>query len=245
MIMANKMTKTTIEITAGSLAAVKLFYDLSLNDRKVVADKSRGMKFAAGDVITSHNDMDNDVYFIISGKVRIAIYSSSGKEVSFRDLPAGEMFGEIAAVDDKSRSAYVVTLYETTLAAMTAENFLWLMQLYPSVMNRTLEHFAQLVRLLSERVVEFSCLDVRNRLHAELLRLAWKNMDNSNTATISPAPKHVELASRISTHREAITRELTQLALSGLIHKGKNWLRINDVVKLENMVQDTIGIYKT
>ena len=245
MIMANKMTKTTIEITAGSLAAVKLFYDLSLNDRKVVADKSRGMKFAAGDVITSHNDMDNDVYFIISGKVRIAIYSSSGKEVSFRDLPAGEMFGEIAAVDDKSRSAYVVTLYETTLAAMTAENFLWLMQLYPSVMTRSLEHFAQLIRLLSERVVEFSCLDVRNRLHAELLRLAWKNMDNSNTATISPAPKHVELASRISTHREAITRELTQLALSGLIHKGKNWLRINDVVKLENMVQDTIGIYKT
>ncbi len=245
MIMANKMKKTTIEITAGSLAAVKLFYDLSLNDRKVVADKSRGMKFAAGDVITSHNDMDNDVYFIISGKVRIAIYSSSGKEVSFRDLPAGEMFGEIAAVDDKSRSAYVVTLYETTLAAMTAENFLWLMQLYPSVMTRSLEHFAQLIRLLSERVVEFSCLDVRNRLHAELLRLAWKNMDNSNTATISPAPKHVELASRISTHREAITRELTQLALSGLIHKGKNLLRINDVVKLENMVQDTIGIYKT
>ena len=245
MIMANKMTKTTIEITAGSLAAVKLFYDLSLNDRKVVADKSRGVKFAAGDVITSHNDMDNDVYFIISGKVRIAIYSSSGKEVSFRDLPAGEMFGEIAAVDDKSRSAYVVTLYETTLAAMTAENFLWLMQLYPSVMTRSLEHFARLIRLLSERVVEFSCLDVRNRLHAELLRLAWKNMDNSNTATISPAPKHVELASRISTHREAITRELTQLALSGLIHKGKNWLRINDVVKLENMVRDTIGIYKT
>ena len=164
MIMANKMTKTTIEITAGSLAAVKLFYDLSLNDRKVVADKSRGVKFAAGDVITSHNDMDNDVYFIISSKVRIAIYSSSGKEVSFRDLPAGEMFGEIAAVDDKSRSAYVVTLYETTLAAMTAENFLWLMQLYPSVMTRSLEHFAQLIRLLSERVVEFSCLDGRTIL---------------------------------------------------------------------------------
>ena len=69
-------------------------------------------------------------------------------------------------------------------------------------------------------------------------------MDNANTATISPAPKHIELASRISTHREAITRELTQLASSGLINKGKNWLRINDVVKLENMIQDTNGSYK-
>ena len=238
------MTKTSIEITAGSLAAVELFYDLSLNDRKVVADKCRGMKFTTGDIIASHNDTDTDVYFIISGQVRVVIYSASGKEISFREQVAGEMFGEIAAVDNKSRSAYVVTLRETLLAGMSAENFLWLMQLYPSIMTRTLARFAQLIRLLSDRVVEFSSMDVRNRLHAELLRLAWKNMDNANTATISPAPRHVELASRISTHREAITRELTQLASSGLIHKGKNLLRINDVVKLENMVQDTTGSYK-
>ena len=111
-------------------------------------------------------------------------------------------------------------------------------------MARTLARFARLVRLLSERVVEFSSLDVRNRIHAELLRMAWQNMDNANTATISPAPRHVDLASRISTHREAITRELTQLSSSGLIHKEKNSLRINDVVKLENMVQDTVGTYK-
>ena len=238
------MTSTSIEITAGSLAAVELFYDLAFNDRNVVADKCHGKKFAAGDIITSHNDIDNDVHFIISGRVRVAIYSATGKEISFRDQVAGEMFGEIAAVDNKSRSAYVLTLSETILATMTAQNFLWLMQLYPSIMTRTLARFAQLIRLLSERVVEFSSLDVRNRLHAELLRLALQNMDNSNTATISPAPRHVDLASRISTHREAITRELTQLASSGLIHKGKNGLRINDVVKLENMIQDTIGSYK-
>lgn len=238
------MTEPSVEITAGALAAVELFYDLSFNDRKVVADKCRGRKFTAGEIVTCHNDIDTDVYFIISGRVRVAIYSASGKEVSFRDQVAGEMFGEIAAVDNKSRSAYVVTLCETLLAAVSAENFLWLMQLYPSIMVRALARFAQLVRLLSERVVEFSSLDVRNRLHAELLRLAWQNMDNANTATISPAPKHVELASRISTHREAITRELTHLASAGLIFKGKNWLRINDVVKLKNMVHDTAGSYK-
>ena len=238
------MTRTTIEISAGSLSAVELFYDLSFNDRKVVADKCRGMKFAAGDTITSCNDVDNDVYFIISGRVKIAIYSASGKEICFRDQVAGEMFGEIAAVDNRSRSAYVSALSETVVAAISAECFLWLVQLYPSIMARTLARLARLIRLLSERVVEFSSLCVRNRLHAELLRMAWQNMDNANTATISPAPRHVELASRISTHREAITRELTQLSSSGLIHKENNSLRINDVVRLENMVQDTFGTYK-
>ena len=233
------MTRKNIEISAGALSAVELFHDVSFNERKTVADKCRGLRFAAGDIITTHNDTDDDVYFIISGRVRVAIYTASGKEISFGEQGAGEMFGEIAALDKKSRSAYVVSLGDTILAAMSAENLLWIMQLYPSIMLRTFMRFTRLIRLLSRRVVEFTALDVRNRLHAELLRLAWKNMDDANTATITPAPRHVELASRISTHREAISRELTKLASSGLIRKRKNCLHINDVIKLENMVRDT------
>ena len=237
------MTKKNMEISAGALSAVEIFYDVSFNDRKMIADKCRGLQFAAGDVITTHNAVDNDVYFIISGKVRIAIYTASGKEISFGEQVAGEMFGEITALDKKSRSSYVVSLSDTVLAAMSAENFLWILQLYPSIMLRTFMRFAKLIRLLSRRVVEFSSLDVRNRIHVELLRLAWKNMDDANTASISPAPRHAELASRISTHREAISRELTELTSSGLIRKRKNCLYIDDVVKLENMVRETTENY--
>ncbi|MCY3751350.1 MAG: Crp/Fnr family transcriptional regulator [Gammaproteobacteria bacterium] len=237
------MTRKIIEISAGVLSAVEIFYDLSFNERKMIADKCRGLQFDEGDIITTHDDTGGDVYFIISGKVRVAIYTVSGREISFGEQVAGEMFGDIYALDKKSRSPYVISLDNTTLAAMSAENFLWVLQLYPSVMSRTFMRLAQLVRLLSRRIVEFSSLDVRDRLHAELLRLAWKNMNNSNTATISPAPRHVELANRISTHREAISREMTELASSGLIRKRKNRLYINDVIKLENMVRDTTGNY--
>ena len=237
------MTKKNIEISAGVLSAVEIFNDLSFNDRKMIADKCRGLQFAEGEIILAHDDTGSDVYFIISGKVRVAIYTVSGKEISFGEQVAGEMFGEISAMDKKSRSAYVISLDNTMLAAMSAENFLWVLQLYPSVMSRTFTRLARMVRLLSRRIVEFSSLDVRNRLHAELLRLAWKNMDNANTATISPAPRHVELANRISTHREAISREMTELVSSGLIRKRENCLYINDVIKLENMVRDTSGDY--
>lgn len=239
------MTRKNIEVSAGSLSTVEIFKDLSFNDRKVVADKCRGLQFNQGDIITVHNDIGNDVYFIISGKVKAVIYTASGKEVSFGEQGAGEMFGEIAAIDRKHRSSYVISLADTMLAAVSADNFLWLMELYPSVLSRALIRFARLVRSLSLRIVEFRSLDVRNRLHAELLRLAWKHMDDTNTATISPAPRHVELANRISTHREAISREMTELASSGLILKRRNCLHINDVVRLENMVRDTTGNYDT
>ena len=237
------MTKKTIEISAGVLSAVEIFHDVSFNDRKMIADKCRGLQFSAGDIITNHKDFDNDVYFIVSGKVSIAVYTTSGKEICFREQVAGEMFGEIAALDKQSRSAYVVSLCDTVVAAMSAENFLWILDLYPSIMLRTFMRLTRLLRLLSRRVVEFTSLDVKNRLHAELLRLAWNNMDDANSAIINPAPRHVELANLISTHREAISRELTDLTSSGLIRKRKNCLYINDVIKLENMVRETAENY--
>lgn len=239
------MTKEAVEVTAGLLSAIELFYELSIHDRRIVADKCRGFHFATGDIITSYDDIDNDVYFIISGKVRIAFYSSSGREIYFGEQAAGGMFGEIAAIDRKPRSACVVSRDETIVAAMSADNFFWLLQLYPSVMSHTMQRFARLVRLLSQRVIEFRFLDVKNRLNAELLRLASNNIDDAdNTATISPAPRQVELASRINTHREAVSRLMTELTSSGVIRKRRNSLRINDVDRLENMVRETATKYK-
>jgi CRP-like cAMP-binding protein len=49
-----------------------------------------------GEPIVSHLDSSDDVFFITLGEVRVTIYSSAGKAVSFRELAAGEIFGEFA-----------------------------------------------------------------------------------------------------------------------------------------------------
>ena len=86
-------------------------------------------------------------------------------------------------------------------------------------------------------MVEFSTLPVRSRLHAELIRMARLSAPDGRTAVISPAPKHAEIASRISTHREAVTRELNELARAKLIGKRGNDLIIHDTAMLESMVE--------
>lgn len=238
------MTSFPLEVTAEALASIDLFADLSFYERSQVAHKCRRFSFETDQFITSQQDGDDAVYFILSGAVRLTVYSLSGREITFRDQCAGETFGELAAIDNKPRSACAVALTPTTVAAMSAPDFLWMMQLHPSIMLHTLERLAALVRSLSERVVEFTSLNVKNRIHAELLRLAWNNMDSANRALIFPAPKHLEIASRISAHREAITRELNQLASEGLLQKGDDGLLIKDVLKLENMVRDSAGVYR-
>ena len=92
------------------------------------------------------------------------------------------------------------------------------------------------VRDLTERVFAFSTLGVQNRLHAELLRLARDAGMDGNTARIDPAPRHSEIASRISTNREQVTRELSALRKQGLVETAGRAIVIRDVARLEQLV---------
>ena len=99
----------------------------------------------------------------------------------------------------------------------------------------------RLVRALSERVVELSTLTVRRRIQVELLRLARETAPGQKCAVIFPAPTHAELASRVSTHREAVTRGLGELARAGIVEKRGGTLVIRDVEALAAMVNEVLS----
>ena len=225
-------------LSGVSLAGVELFSGLDPAVRQEVASRCHGRRYEPHSQIVAPDEQSSDVFFIVSGSVRVTYYSAGGKEVNFRGQHAGQMFGEIAAIDGLGRSAVVVALNETLLASMSQEHFLSTVADYPEVAVSCLRHLSYLVRRLTERVIEFSTLGVRNRIHAELLRLATEESDAGPTAKLNPAPKHAEIASRVSTHREAVTRELNELARSGLVERSDNALTIHDVAELRRMVED-------
>ena len=85
------------------------------------------------------------------------------------------------------------------------------------------------VRTLTKRVYEFSTLAVNNRIQAELLRLASLAPREGKSARLIPPPTHADIASRVSTHREAVTRELNRLSRIGLIKRQPGILIVRDV----------------
>jgi hypothetical protein len=99
-----------------------------------------------------------------------------------------------------------------------------------------LKHLSGQVRVLTTRIFEFSTMAVRQRLRAELLRLAVAVTGDEDQAILSPAPKHAEIASRISTHREAVTREFTWLEGQGYVVKEGRALKIPSLERLRDLV---------
>jgi CRP-like cAMP-binding protein len=198
-------------------------------------------RYGPSESIIDHLDTSDGVCFLLSGSARVTIRSIDGKAVSFRELRPGAAFGEYAAIDGRPRSASVEARTACLVASMTGAAFREILLTEPTVAESMLKHFVTEIRELTTRVYEFSTLGVRYRIQAEVLRLVTLSRRQGNVATIFPAPTHAELASRTSTHREAVTRELNRLAKIGILEQRNRELWINVVVRLAALVHDAGG----
>jgi CRP-like cAMP-binding protein len=228
----------TAQPSALGLRRVALLAGLPDAALEALARACAWRNLAAGQRIVSRDAKDRDVYVIVSGRVRVTIYSAAGRQVTFRDLGPGEFFGDIAAIDGEPRSADVVALESTLVASMSPAVFRRLLRSQPDVAERVLRGLASLVRRLSERVIDLSTLGVQNRIHADLLRRVREAGVTGNTARIAPAPKHADIASQVSTYREQVTRELSALAKAGVLAKDDGALIVRDVARLECLVEE-------
>src|SRR5262249_7386192 len=141
----------------------------------------------AGEWILDYQDDSNDVFFVVAGAVRVMI-QSAGREVLLRQIEAGEYFGELAAIDGQPRSSGIVAATDVTIARMPASAFRAAVHAHTDTCDQLLALLAGQIRILANRVNEFSTLDVRHRIVAELLRLGRPDPGKPGRATISPPP---------------------------------------------------------
>ena len=161
----------SFEPAGESLLGIQIFRELPPAERDAVAMRCQGKRVPAGHQLLRDGDESSDVYFIVSGKVRAAIYAISGKEVAFRDIGPGEAVGDLSALDGAPRSATVVAMDDSTVLSLSSNQFWEVLTQHQSVAAAMLRELTSLVRQLSQRVVEYSTLGVKNRIHAELASL--------------------------------------------------------------------------
>jgi CRP-like cAMP-binding protein len=235
------MAQSQVAPTRNSLKGIAIFAGLTPAAIERIERRCAWKRYTPGEPVLSYLDQADDVFFIALGEVRVTIYSTVGKAVSFREMGAGEIFGEFPAIDGGPRSASVEARTNCLIASMPGATFRELLEAEPGLANALLPRLTKTIRALTTRVYEFSTLAVNNRIQAELLRLASLGPKDGNSARIVPAPTHVEIASRVSTHREAVTRELNRLSRIGIIERRGGTLMVKDVTRLAEMVHDATG----
>ncbi len=120
------------------------------------------------------------------------------------------------------------------MARMPSAKFFEVLRGNADIAVRLIELLVFKIRKMSERVFEVSALGVRERVRRELLRLATEGTAFRNGVVVQPAPTHYEIAARIGSHREAVTREFNRLEAENIIEVRRKQIRIIDLQRLKH-----------
>ena len=219
-------------VAATALAQVESLSELPAPVLERLAGALKTQRFDKGTTVVRHNDDSRDFYVIISGAVRVSLVGSTGRSLTYQILPAGEMFGEVSAVDGDGRSANVIAEEESVLGSLSSQTFLDLARTSPEFALVILRRLARLNRRLTSRLFEYHTYDVRGRVYLELLRLTEDNPTKHITITDR------DMASRVGTTRENVSRIHGRLREAGLISRDKSRLTVIDRPGLLAMLAD-------
>ena len=119
------------------------FHELTPEEiREVFKDLT---EYDEGQLIFAEGDIADGAYYIVEGKVKAVTFSSDCKEIELGELVEGEVFGEMALIDNKARSASVFTVRPCKLAFID---------------NRAFNEFMESKSELSFRLMGFLCLSI-------------------------------------------------------------------------------------
>jgi CRP/FNR family transcriptional regulator, cyclic AMP receptor protein len=189
----------------------------------------------ANQVILLENDWGGSVYFIIEGWVKIRTYNLEGKEVTLNILGKGELFGEMAALDEVPRSTDVITLTPTIIGSMPSQDFVKLLHNEPMSGVKLAQLMARRLRQVNRRL-RLRESDSQSRVADTLLFLAEGQGTKGDSGTQIPNLPHRELSSLSGLARETVTRVLTRLEKKGLIKREQDLICIPDLSALERTI---------
>jgi len=221
-----------------TLAKVSLFRSLSVSAVQRLDTQCIWRRASPKEWIIDYQDDSNDVFVVISGSARVKLQALSGREVLLREIEAGEFFGELSAIDRQPRSSGIMAVTKVTVARMPAAVFRDIIHGHPDVCDQVMALMAGQIRNLVTRVHEFTNLDAKHRIYAELLRLSKPVAGNPDQALVSPPPAHTEIAARVSIRREAVAREIKALERAGIIGRRLGALVLTDTAQLRKMIDD-------
>lgn len=217
------------------IKATPLFTGLSEEVLSKVTFHAVTRTHPANRVIIIEHDWGGSVYFIVEGWVKIRTHNVDGKEVTLNIVGSGEIIGEMAALEEITRSTDAITLTKTTISSIPAQDFVNFLNVEPQAGIRLAQLMAKRLRQLNRRL-RLREADSLSRVADTLLFLAEGQGIKGLKGLEIPNLPHRELSSISGLARETVTRSLTKLERKELISRTQDILCIPDMMALERVI---------
>ena len=192
-----------------------IFCDL---DSEAFDQLCRYAKHAAlkrGATICSKGDPGNSLVAVISGTVKISISSADGRSAILNLIGAGEIFGEVALLDGRARTADATANTNCEIFVIDRREFIPFVRSQPALAMKFIELLCTRLRRTSDQVEEVILQNLPGRLASALLRLTEKHKPGSRMIAITQQ----EISEMVGMSRESINKQLRAWA-------ARSWVRL-------------------
>ncbi|WP_257168550.1 Crp/Fnr family transcriptional regulator [Bradyrhizobium sp. SRS-191] len=205
--------------SSGKLSVLRqhpIFRELESDALDQLCRYAKPTTLKRGATIFSKGDPGSSLYAVISGTVKISVSSPDGRNAILNLISAGEIFGEVAVLDGRERTADATANTNCEILVIDRREFLPFVKSQPVLAMKFIELLCDRLRWTSDQVEQVILQDLPRRLASALLGLTEKQkVDASRTIAITQQ----EISEMVGMTRESINKQLRAWA-------ARDWVRL-------------------
>jgi CRP-like cAMP-binding protein len=201
------------------LRSVPIFSELTEVDFASLARVANRRRYPKDSVVFFENEQGDFFFMILEGRIKVTILGDDGREVILSLLGPGDFFGEMALLDNEPRSATAIAVEDSELLSLHRNDFQNVLSDNRSIMIGLIKTLTARLRRANHQISTLALLDVYGRVARVIVDMAREEGRRLKDGRIAfRRATHQEIANRIGTTRETVTRMLKDLERQGMIH---------------------------
>lgn len=200
------------------LRTVPLFSELSDDAITSLSRLAARRRYPRDTVVFFENEEGDCLFMILEGRIKVTILGDDGREIILTMLGPGDLFGEMALLDNEPRSATAIAVEESELLLLQRSDFQAVVGENPGISIALIKVLTARLRRANHQIQTLALLDVYGRVARVILDMAREEGRRLKDGRIAfRRATHQEIANRIGTTRETVTRMLKDLERQGLV----------------------------
>ena len=210
--------REAVAATRQILHGHSLFTSLTENELDQLLTHGRTESYRTRQEIFRKGSAGLGLLAVLKGSVKISSIGPDGNRVTLSLIGEGEIFGEMALLDGKERSADATAATDCELLLIDRRDFVPFLRTHPDIALRLLGVLSERLRQTSEQVEDMIFLDAETRLAKKLLRLGEQHREAKKGSSRMSVPiSQRELGTMIGISRESINKQLAAWHKEGVI----------------------------
>ncbi|MBM4137239.1 MAG: Crp/Fnr family transcriptional regulator, partial [Nitrospira sp.] len=205
---------------------IPIFKHLREAELQEIASRCKNAFYKKGDVVFYKTDLSTDLYIVISGRLKAVLEGVHGNEIVISQFEKGSFFGEFSLLDGKGRSATIVADDSSEIAILERDVFLDLLRKDSKIAVELMVTLVERLRKADEMIESLAFLEVSERLMKIFLDVAQGEGKKDSGCLRIKRLTHRELAARIGSSREAVSKCMKMLTSKGLVKEIEGYILI-------------------